>query len=253
MIELLECAIAQSQEIQLIDRRLDLLQQQQELLARNLDHHKDKRWTAFLTLDPIEQIQNIFGGGERQERQLEIDELEIRGLHLAIAEGEMRRRRAEIEENIHKQVIQITSEIQSLRNSERILEDRLATHRQQIQLARDRFSARLSEIEQQIQLAETAYRNGDLSTPQMLDLWNRPGEVQRQFEASEIEYRQSRDRLRAQLGEIRSQIQYQQNQLGGLCNEPANAPMDGLDSQQRGNDRLPGSNGRLVRPEPSAQ
>lgn len=91
--QLTEAAITNSSKLKNLDDRIALINQRLELMAQRIDHAKDKRWTSYITIDPVKLIQNIFGGGDVQRDNLAIADLEVKTADLEAARAELERQR----------------------------------------------------------------------------------------------------------------------------------------------------------------
>lgn len=138
-------AIARSPEVAAINERL-------ELANRHVKYAERRRWTSYLTLDPLRLVQNILGGGAIQEQRLAIADLEIQAADLV-------RRRAEIAEGLAKEVVESV-------------------------LSWERLSREIALLDSQIQtqqhrrlVLEAAYRTGQGSTTNMLGVWQRTDDL----------------------------------------------------------------------------
>lgn len=140
-MKLAEMAIAHSSEVAAINERLALANEHVKYAER-------RRWTSYLTLDPLRLVQNILGGGDIQAQQLAIADLEIQAADLV-------RRRAEIAEGLAKEVVESVLRWERLDREIALLDSQIQTQQQQ----------RL--------VLEAAYRTGQGSTTNMLGVWQR--------------------------------------------------------------------------------
>ncbi|MEL7354378.1 MAG: hypothetical protein AAFZ17_03145 [Cyanobacteria bacterium J06650_10] len=75
MATLTQLAIENSSEIEAINEQLALTEDRQ-------DYAEARRWTNCITLDPVELIQNVLGGGDVQRDRLMIASLELQSAEL---------------------------------------------------------------------------------------------------------------------------------------------------------------------------
>ena len=94
-------AIQNSSEIQAIEERLDLADDR-------VGYQRSQQWTNYLTLDPMQLIQNLLGGGAVQRNEIAIAELEMRAADLI-------RRRQEVAEGLGRDIILLVSALGTLR------------------------------------------------------------------------------------------------------------------------------------------
>lgn len=138
---LIQQAIEQSSEIEAINQQL-------ELTAQRQDYAESRRWTNYLTLDPIRLVQNVLGGGDVQRDRIAIASLELETANLI-------RRREEVAESITREVIDLVLTYEKAVRKGELLASQLETQRQRVAVR------------------EAAYRTGHSSTESMLGLWQR--------------------------------------------------------------------------------
>ena len=134
-----ELAISQSSEIAVIEERL-------ELSNDRIGYAEARQWTDYLTLDPVELVQNIFGGGAVQRNRLAIADLEVQVADLI-------RRREEVAESLAREVVDQVLEYEQLGRRLELLDAQIVTqeHREAV--------------------LEVSYRMGEGSTINMLGIW----------------------------------------------------------------------------------
>lgn len=163
---LTDLAIQNSSEIQAIEERL-------ELADDRVDYQRAQQWTNFLTLDPMQLIQNLLGGGAVQRNEIAIAELEMRAADLI-------RRRQEVAEGLGRDVIRLVLRWERLERDAELLDSQLLTQRQRVAVL------------------EAGYRTGGGSTTSMLSQWQRTEDLAARREEKAIEQAQV-DRELAQL------------------------------------------------------
>ncbi|NEP54534.1 MAG: TolC family protein [Moorea sp. SIO3C2] len=154
---------AHSLEIQSIDEHLVLGDE-------NIDHARQRRWTNYITLDPVRLVQNILGGGDVQRDRLDIAELELR-------QADLVRRRWEVTEAIASDVIDLVLEWERLDRRVELLVSQLQTQTQRQAVM------------------EAAYRTGAGSTTSMLSVWQRTEDLEGRSLETQIEQNQTRQEL----------------------------------------------------------
>lgn len=170
LAELTELAIAHNLEIQSIDERL-VLGDDRITFARR------RRWTNYITTDPIRLIQNILGGGDVQRDRLDIAELELR-------QADLVRRRWEVTEAIASDVVDLVLEWESL--------DRKA----------DAMVGQLQTQQQREAVMEAAYRTGSGRTTSMLSVWQRTEDLEARLIETQIDQNQIRQELERVVYEV---------------------------------------------------
>lgn len=134
-------AIEHSAEIEAINQQLELTDDRQ-------DYARNRRWTNYLTTDPIRLIQNILGGGDVQRDRLAIADLELR-------EAELIRRRENEAQSIAEEVVGLVLNYEKLGREVELIRSQLQSHLLQVAVY------------------ESRYRTGHGSTNSMLRLWQR--------------------------------------------------------------------------------
>ena len=166
-IELLtEKAIAHSPELKTLDEQIAIIEQRLALSQDSIRYSKRRRWTNYLTTDPIRLLQNLFGGGDVQRDNLAITGLEIRKADLEAAKALLLRRREETRILLGDKVLNLVLEHQRAQRQEALTQTQL--HNQQL---RNR-------------IAEIDYRYGDGSTSQILSL----GQQEQQLEIQLLQH-----------------------------------------------------------------
>ncbi|MEL7053986.1 MAG: hypothetical protein AAGM45_19680 [Cyanobacteria bacterium J06588_5] len=134
-------AIEQSSEIIAINEQL-------ALTADRQDYAEARRWTNYLTLDPVRLVQNVLGGGDVQRDRLAIASLELEAANLI-------RRRAAVAEELTRDVVDLVLKYEKLGREIELVQSQLETHRMRTAVM------------------EAAYRSGGGSTTSMLSVWQR--------------------------------------------------------------------------------
>lgn len=134
-------AIEQSPEIAAINEQL-------ALAADRQDYTESRRWTNYLTLDPMRLVQNVLGGGDVQRDQIAIASLELEAANLI-------RRRAAVAEGLAGDVVGLVLKYEKLGREVALAQSQLEAHRMRTAVM------------------EAAYRSGQGSTTSMLSVWQR--------------------------------------------------------------------------------
>ena len=204
LAELTEKAIAHNLEIQSIDERLVLGDER-------IDHARRRRWTNYITMDPIRLIQNILGGGDVQRDRIDIADLELR-------QADLVRRRWEVSEAIAQEVIDRVLEWERLDRQVGLMITQLHTQRQRAAVI------------------EAGYRTGVGSTPSMLTVWQQTEDLEARLLETQIDQNQVRQKLE---GVVYEKSNYQN---GGIA-----APSWDRADSDTGNSGAVGSDSELER------
>ena len=70
--ELTEKAIAHSSKLQKLSERITIIDERLKVTEERIDYTKKKRWTNYISTNPVDIIQNIFGGGGVQRDRLAV-------------------------------------------------------------------------------------------------------------------------------------------------------------------------------------
>ena len=84
-------AIANSPKLQQSESRIALIEQRLAVTEDRIDYTSKKKWTNYISTNPVNIIQNLFGGGGVQRGNIAIANLEIRTTDLLAAKAELER------------------------------------------------------------------------------------------------------------------------------------------------------------------
>jgi hypothetical protein len=73
---LTEKAIANSSELVTLDEQIALIDKRLALAGNRIEHTSKKRWTNYISLDPLRIAANVLGGGDVQRDNIAIADLE---------------------------------------------------------------------------------------------------------------------------------------------------------------------------------
>ncbi len=153
-IELLaERAIASSPELVTLDEQIALIDKRLELADQRIDHTSKKRWTNYISSDPLRIAANILGGGDVQRDNIAIADLEVKSAELEAYRANLHRRKAEIKSQLREEILSLVLEYEAAEREYVLAQSKLATY------------------SQQRQLIEIDYQFGNGSTTQMLSMW----------------------------------------------------------------------------------
>ncbi len=103
--QLTEAAIANSPELVTLDEQIALVNERVELMGDRIDYTSSKRWTNYLTTDPLRLVANIFGGGDVQRDNIAIADLEVKAATLEATRANLERRRAEVKSQLREEIL----------------------------------------------------------------------------------------------------------------------------------------------------
>jgi hypothetical protein len=153
-IELLAAkAIANSPELVTLDEQIALIDERLVVAEKRIDHTSKKRWTNYISSDPLRIAANILGGGDVQRDNIAIADLEVKSAELEAYRANLHRRKAEVKSQLREEVLALVLEYEAAEREYVLAQSKLATY------------------QQQRQLIEIDYQYGNGSTTQMLSIW----------------------------------------------------------------------------------
>ncbi len=96
---------ANSAKLKTLEERITLIEQRLELAEDRIEYTRKKKWTNYISANPINILQNIFGGGDVQRDNIAIANLEIRTADLLAAKAELERQQEEEKVEIGDRII----------------------------------------------------------------------------------------------------------------------------------------------------
>jgi hypothetical protein len=75
-------AIANSSELVTLDEQIALIDKRLVVAGERIEHTSKKRWTNYLSTDPLRIAANVFGGGDVQRDNIAIADLEVKSAEL---------------------------------------------------------------------------------------------------------------------------------------------------------------------------
>ena len=145
-------AIAKSSKLKQNASRIALIDERLALTEERIDYTSKKKWTNYISTNPVDIIQNIFGGGGVQRDNIAIANLEIKTADLLAAKAELERQQEE-------EKIELSDRILKL-----LLDYEAANRRQELLISQ------LETLERQREVTRIAYRFGRGSTSQVLGM-----------------------------------------------------------------------------------
>lgn len=147
-----ELAIAASLKLKTIDSRIAVVEQRLAVADEKIDYTSKKKWTNYISANPVDILQNLFGGGAVQQDNLAIASLEVRATDLLIAKAELERQQSEEKTRITNQVLQLLLKFEKSDRKQMLLTSQLQT------------------LEQQREIIRISYQFGRGSTSQVLTI-----------------------------------------------------------------------------------
>jgi hypothetical protein len=128
-----------------------MIEERLKLMERKIKYSRNRSWTNYITLDPIELIQNIFGGGGVQRDRIAIADLDV-------SVGQLEAAKAELERQKERQKAVLEAEVL-----------RLVLNYESSQRRRDLIFSQLNTFQKQQQIELISYRLGQGSTNEYLN------------------------------------------------------------------------------------
>ena len=169
-------ATSTSQETKLKQsaERIALIEQRLAVTEDRIDYTNKKKWTNYISTNPVDIIQNLFGGGGVQRDRIAITELEIRTTDLLAAKAELERQQAEEKIDLGERILKLLLDYEAATRELELLKSQLET------------------LQQQKEVTRIAYRVGRSSTEQILNLKRERARITGQIVEIEIEQNQSK-------------------------------------------------------------
>lgn len=171
--KLTERAIANSNKLQQTESRIALIEQRLAVTEDRIDYTSKKKWTNYISTNPVNIIQNLFGGGGVQRDNIAITNLEIRTTDLLAAKAELERQQEEEKLKIEDEVLRLVLNYEAAKRRYNLL------------------SSQLETLEQQREVMRIAYRMGRGSTNQILGMDGKRDRMTEQIVDVEIEKEKS--------------------------------------------------------------
>ena len=160
-IELLAAkAIANSPELVTLDEQIALIDERLVVAGKRIEHTSNKRWTNYISSDPLRIAANILGGGDVQRDNIVIADLEVKSGELEAYRANLHRRKAEVKSQLLQEVLGLVLDYEAAEREYVLAQSKLGTY------------------SQQRQLIEIDYQFGNGSTTQMLSMWQQGESLQ---------------------------------------------------------------------------
>ena len=149
---LTEKAIAYSHKLKQSESRISLIDERLALTESRIDYTSKKKWTNYISTNPVDIIQNLFGGGGVQRDNIAIANLEIRTADLLAAKAELERQQEEEKVKLSDRILKL------------LLDYEAANRRQEL------LTSQLETLDRQREVTRIAYKFGRGSTAQVLGM-----------------------------------------------------------------------------------
>ena len=150
--KLTEKAIANSAKLETVTTRIKYIEKRLELAEDRIESISRRKWVNYISTNPVEIIQHIFGGGGIQRDNISISSLEIRTTDLLAAKAELERQQETVKGELGDRIFQLLLDYEAAQRRHKLLTSQLQT------------------LEQQQKVARISYRRGRGSTSQMLEM-----------------------------------------------------------------------------------
>jgi hypothetical protein len=132
--QLTQRAIAFSPELVTIDEQIALIDKRLEVAGKRIEHTSKKRWTNYLSTDPLRIAANLLGGGDVQRDNIAIADLEVKSAELEAYRANLHRRKAEVKSQLREEVLGLVLEYETAVRQYSLIESQLASHQVQQQI-----------------------------------------------------------------------------------------------------------------------
>lgn len=148
-----------------------------------IDYTSKKKWTNYISTNPVDIIQSLFGGGGIQRDNIAIANLEVRTADLLAAKAELERQQEEEKLKIKNKVLRLVLDFEAAKRKLELLSDRLAT------------------LNQQREVIRIAYQMGRGSTSEILGIEEKRDRLSDQLVNVSIDKNESLRELQQTVGE----------------------------------------------------
>jgi hypothetical protein len=199
-IELLTAkAIANSPELVTLNEQITLIDRRLVVAEERIEHTSKKRWTNYISSDPLRIAANVLGGGDVQRVRIAIADLEVKSGELEADRANLHRRKAEVKSQLREEILGLILEYEAAEREYVLAQSKLATYGQQRQLI------------------EIDYQFGNGSTTQMLSMWQQ-GES---LEAEVIKVESKKTEITRKIQQLTGKY-YLTDQRKGKCSTVSN-------------------------------
>ena len=159
--QLTESAIANSPKLKTLDERIALIDERLELMGDRIGYAQDRRWTNYITIDPVKLVQNIFGGGDIQRDRIAIADLEVKSATLEAARAELERQREEEKILLGEKVLRLVLDYESSDRRVALIQSQLQSFNVSREVFRIRYRLGQGTNEQWLGFEERSDRLAD--------------------------------------------------------------------------------------------
>ncbi len=158
MEKLTEAASANSSKLKTLDERIALVNERLELMGERIEYSQNRQWTNYITTNPVELVQNLFGGGSVQRDRIAIADLEVKAATLEAARAELERQREEEKALLEDKVLRLVLDYEAASRFSALVESQLETHNFSREAFRVRYRFGYGTTEQFLGLGERGER-----------------------------------------------------------------------------------------------
>lgn len=176
-------AIANSNKLQQSADRIAAIDRRLAVTEERIDYTSNKKWTNYISTNPVNIIQNLFGGGGVQRDNIAIASLEVRTADLLAAKAELERRQSEEKLSIENKILRLVLDFEAAERKHELLSDRLQI------------------LNQQREVIRIAYRMGRGSTSEILGIEEKRDRISDQLVNVSIDKDESLRELQQTVGE----------------------------------------------------
>ena len=130
-------------------------------MGDRIGYAKDRRWTNYITVDPVKLVQNIFGGGDIQRDRIAIADLEVKSATLEAARAELERQREAEKVSLGEKVLRLVLDYESSDRRVALIESQLQSFNVSREVFRIRYRWGQGTTEQWLGLEERNDRLND--------------------------------------------------------------------------------------------
>ncbi|WP_449003063.1 hypothetical protein [Myxosarcina sp. GI1(2024)] len=154
--QLTKRAIANSNKLQQTSDRITAIERRLAVTEDRIDYTSKKKWTNYITTNPVDIIQNLFGGGGMQRDNLAIANLEIRTADLLAAKAELERQQEAEKLKLEDEVLHLLLDYEAAQRKHELLTSQLETLDRQREVVRIVYKYGRGKYESDIGYGESA-------------------------------------------------------------------------------------------------
>jgi type I site-specific restriction endonuclease len=118
-------AIDKSLLVQSLQQKIKVTEEQINYLNSEIEHYKSRGWIDYITLKPLEIIENLFGGGKARETKLRIIDLETKVGELKDNKSHLENQLIITKEEIKNEMTIVLINIQEAKSQIKLIEEKI--------------------------------------------------------------------------------------------------------------------------------